>query len=85
MTPIYIVKLGLVIWKTDVGAPKIDGLLLIIYRIILVGLSVQDKLRKVRFFEKTFLLANTSIEVVLGLPFLILSNVDMQFIEKKFA
>lgn len=84
MTPIYIVKLGLVIWITDVGDQKIDGLLLVICRILLIGLSVQDKLRKVRFFEKTFLFANTSIEVVLGMPFLTLSNVDVQFIEKKF-
>ncbi len=43
------------------------------------GFSLQDSLRKVRFFEKTFLLADICIEVVLGMPFLSLSNADFQF------
>ena len=50
---------------------------------VLAGFSVQDKLTKVQFFEKTFLVADTSIEVVLGMFFLTLSNVDVQFVEKE--
>ncbi len=42
---------------------------------------IQDSLGKVRFFEETFLLADTSIEVVLGMPFLSLSNVNVEFAE----
>lgn len=40
-------------------------------------------LGKVQFFEKTLLLANTSIEVVLKMLFLILLNADVEFVEKK--
>ena len=41
--------------------------------------SLPDSLGKVRFFEETFLLADTSMKVVLGMPFLALSNADIQF------
>ncbi len=41
--------------------------------------SLQNSLGKVRFFEETFLLADTSIEVVLTMPFQALSNADFQF------
>ncbi len=40
---------------------------------------LQDSLGRVRFFEKTFLLADTNMEVVLRMPFLSLSNVDVKF------
>ncbi len=42
---------------------------------------IQDSLGKVRFFEETFLLADISMEVVLEMPFLSLSNVDVKFAE----
>ena len=35
--------------------------------------------------EETFLLADTSIEVVLGMPFLALSNADIQFDTESFT
>ncbi len=46
---------------------------------ILARFSLQDSLGRVWFFEKTFLLADTSMEVVLGMLFLALSNADFQF------
>ena len=45
--------------------------------------SIQDSLKKVRFFEGTFLLANTSIEMVLGIPFFSLNNANVGFSELK--
>ena len=45
----------------------------------IASFSVEDKLGKARFFQETFLLANTSMEVVLGMPFLTLSNADIRF------
>ncbi len=42
---------------------------------------LQDSLGRVRFFEKTFLLADTNIEVVLGMAFLSFSNADVKFAE----
>ncbi len=83
MTPTYVAKLGLINQKTNVGAQKIDGLLLVTYKMILVDFSVQNKLGKDWFFEETFLFTDTSIEVVLGMLFLALSNANTQFIEKK--
>ena len=46
---------------------------------------MEDKLERARFFQETFLVANISVEVVLGMLFLIFSNVDVQFVEKKFT
>lgn len=79
MTPIYAAKLGLTIWKTNVGAQKIDGLTLVTYGMVIAGFSLQDKLGRVWFFEKTFLLADISREVVLGMLFLTLSNANVNF------
>ena len=44
---------------------------------VITRFSIQDKLGRARFFEKTFLLADTSMEVVLGMLFLTLSNADI--------
>lgn len=70
MTLAYVAKLGLIIFKTDVGIQKINGSTLMTYEIVIVGFTIQDKLRKVPFFEETFLSANTSMEVVVGMLFL---------------
>ncbi len=81
MTPAYTVELGLTAWKTSVGAQKIDGLPLETYGMASASFLLQNSLRRVRFFEETFLLADTSMEVVLGMPFLSLSNADVKFAE----
>ena len=44
---------------------------------------VQNNLRKLWFFEETFLLADIRLEIVLILPFLILNNADVEFTELK--
>lgn len=36
-----------------------------------------------RFFEETFLLANISIDIALGIPFLTLSNVGVNFTDQE--
>lgn len=56
MTPPYIIKLGIITWKTDINAPKINGLGLVTYEIVIVGFLPQNKVRKTQLFEKTFLL-----------------------------
>ena len=40
---------------------------------------MEDKANKPRFFQKTFLVANTKFEVILKMPFLKLSNMDVSF------
>ena len=52
---------------------------------VLASFQVEDKLRRIQFFQETFLLANIDTKVVLGMSFLTLSNVDIQFVEKELT
>ncbi len=81
MTPAYIAKLGLTAQKTSVGVQKIDGSPLETHGMALARFSLQDSLGRVWFFQETFLLANISMEVVLGILFLSFSNADVKFAE----
>lgn len=81
MTLIYTTKLDLTIQKTNIGAQKIHGLLLEIYGMASVRFLLQNSLGRVQFFEKTFLLADTSIKIILDMPFFSLSNVNIEFAE----
>ena len=46
---------------------------------VVAAFSVVDKANQVRFFEKTFLMANISPEVVCGMLFLTLSIANIDF------
>ena len=81
----YAIKLGLCARKTNVGAQKIDGSNLDNFEIVIVDCSVKDKLGRVRFFRKTFLLANIGLEVILGMLFLTLSKANVRFAEQEFV
>ena len=81
----YTLRLRLQARHTNIKAQKIDGSTLQTFRIVLADFQVEDKLGKARFFQETFLLANISIEIVLGILFLTLSNVNVQFVEKKLT
>ena len=72
-------QLGLPIQPTDIGAQNIDSIMLDTYKMVVTAFSVVDKANRVRFFEETFLVANVRPEVVFGLPFLTLSDVDVDF------
>ncbi len=85
MTPAYAAELGLTTQKTSVKAQKIDGSPLETHGMTSARFSLQDNQERVWFFEKAFLLANTSMEVVLGMPFLALSNANFQFDAEKFT
>ena len=43
---------------------------------------MENKGCRPRFFQKIFLVTNTKFEMILGMSFLKISNVDMAFIEK---
>ena len=77
MTPAYAKQLGLQVRKTDVGAQKIDGSSLRTFGMVIAGFQIEDKLGRARFFQESFLLAITSMEVVLGMSFLALGNADI--------
>ena len=50
---------------------------------VVAAFSAIDQADRVKFFEETFLVVNVSPDVVLGMPFLTLSNVDIDFLKKK--
>ena len=77
--PTFAQELGLPIRTTDIGAQKIDGTMLDTFGMMVVAFLVTDKANRVKFFKKTFLVANVSPEVVLGMPFLTLSGADVDF------
>ena len=77
MSPAYAKQLDLQTQKTDVGAQKIYGLSLDIFRIVITDFQVINKLGRAQSVQETFLLANTSIKVVLKMSFLTLSNANI--------
>ena len=85
MTPAYAAHIGLKVRVTDVGVQKIDKSSLNIYGMVIAIFHVVNKLGCFHFFQETFLLANISMEVVLGMPFLILTNANIQLAEKEFT
>ena len=85
MTPAYAKQLGFQTRETDVGAEKIDGSLLADCGMVIAPFQVKNKLDRARFFQETFLLANTSMDVILKMPFLTFSNADIQFAERELT
>lgn len=81
MISAYEAKLVLNLKSTNDGTQKNNDLALKTYKMITAGYSVIDKLGQIRFFEKTCLLADNSIEIVLGMFFLSLNNVNIKFIQ----
>lgn len=81
MTPSFTAKQGLKPRFINVSMPKIDSSLLETYGMTLVVFSVRNSLRRVWFFEKTFLLVDTSMKMVLGMLFLFFSNANIEFTE----
>ncbi len=79
MSQAFAQQLGLKICKTNVGARKIDDTILETYGIVVSIFSVSDKDGRERFFEKSFLLADVKLNIVLGMLFLTMSNADVDF------
>ena len=66
----------------NVGVQKINGIMLDTYEIVVIAFLVTDTANWVRFFKKTFLVANVSPEIVFGMSFLILSNINVDFLSQ---
>ena len=77
ITPAYTAKLGLKARYTDTEAQKIDSSIFKIFEMVLASFQVEDKLRRTRFFQETFLLPDIRVEVILSMPFLIVNNADI--------
>ena len=50
---------------------------------VVAAFSMTNKANWVKFFEKTFLVANVNLKVVFEILFLTLSNVDVDFLDWK--
>ena len=83
MHPTFAKRLGLVVRTTNVGAQKIDGTTLETYGMVVAAFSVTDQANRVRFFEETCLVVNVSPDMILKMPFLTLSNADIDFLKKE--
>ena len=81
--PAFAKELSLPIRPTDVGAQKIDGIRLETYEMVVAAFLMEDKANRVKFFEKTFLVANISPEVVLRMPFFTWSGANVDFLGRK--
>ena len=77
--PSFAKQLGLFMRLIYVEAQKIDGTMLDIHGMVAAVFSVVNKANQVRFFEKTFLVANVSLEVVFEIPFLTLRDANVDF------
>ena len=79
MSPAYAKRLGLKTWKTNVGAQKIDGSALETFGMVIADFQVENKGGRPRFFKETFLVIDTKFDIVLGMPFLKISNANIAF------
>ena len=82
MNPNFAQKLDLKVWKTNVGAQKIDNSALKTFEIVIADFQMRDKASRPRFFQKIFLVANSKFEGILRMPFLKISNADVLFDKK---
>lgn len=85
MIVVYVLKLGFKAHYINVGAQKLDNSTLETFSMVLINFQIKDKLKRARFFQETFLLANIRAEVVLSMLFLIFNNINIKFSEKKLS
>ena len=80
MNPDFAEKLDLQVYKTIVDVQKIDGTKLDTFGIVIVLFFVEDKEEWFQFFERSFLLADISMNIALERFFLSFSNIEINFI-----
>lgn len=78
----YAQKLCFYIQKPSIEVQKIDGFVLVTFKIVIVNSQIEDKLGRPRFFQKFFLVTNINFAVILKILFLKISNVNMLFNKK---
>lgn len=66
---------------SSIDIENINNTILKIDRIIIVLFEMKNKEKKFWFFEKTFLIANFKIVIVLAIPFLNLNNMKINFLK----
>lgn len=79
MSWVFASQLGLNIQKTNIGAQKIDDIILKTDKMVVSTFSFIDKDGREMFLEKSFLLANVKSNIVLGKFFLTMNNSNIDF------
>lgn len=69
IAPAYAAKLGLKIWLIDVKTKRIHGSILETFGMVPASFQAKDKLGQLRFFQKTFLIADTNVAGILNMLF----------------
>lgn len=77
MNPANAKKLSLQVRKTGFGIQKIDGSSLNTFGMVIASFQIKDKLKRVRFFQEIFLVADTRMDMVFGMHFLTFNNADI--------
>lgn len=85
ITKFYTAKLSFKVQLTNISAQKINYYIFKMFEIIIASFEVKDKLKKAQIFQKTLLIANTSMAVILRIHFLIFSNINIWFTKKKLT
>lgn len=80
----YTLKLKLKVYFTNIKAEKIDNFIFKILEMVLTNFKIKIEFQKLWFFWEILLLANSNIEIVLEILFLILSKAKNQFINKNY-
>lgn len=78
MTLVLVAKLGFSILLRDISMQKIDSTALKTYSMVIAKFLIKDNIAKIRLFEETFLLANTSTEIGVEMPFPTLCNTKFE-------
>ena len=65
--------------KKQYWSRNINGITLETFGIIVSTFSILDKDDKVKFFERSFLLADIKPDIVLEMLFLTMNNIDINF------
>lgn len=79
MSQVFAQQLSLKIRKTSIEMQKIDSTTLETYRMVVFILFVLDKDSIERFFKESFKLVDVQPNIVLGMLFLTMSNIDINF------
>ena len=83
MNPNFAEKIGFRIFEIKFDTQKIDCLKLDTFDMVIVLFCMENKKRRFCFFEGMFFLADISVDSTLGILFLNLNNVEIDFVDHK--
>lgn len=79
ITQVFAFQLAFKIHKTNIKTQTIDDITLETNTIVVFTFFVWEKDGRLRFFEKSFLLANIKPDIIFGMSFLSINNTNVDF------